>query len=150
MIRSVLTMVSLTTGVYAVVVAPSARADDSVTYEVLSGYIRTANVEYYDRSELVSLPGVPLPWRTNATVVNPSSPSVDGAMLRANWRPSGTHTGCEGPSCPNGTPVPPPSWVTIRIYVRGSLICESTLDVGNAACNGDTPFEGAPPPVKRG
>ena len=149
MMRSALVMASLTAGISAIAPAPLARADDFVTYEVISGYVHSANVEYYDRSEPISLQGVALPWRANATVVNPTSQSTDGAQLRANWRTSLTHSGCEGPSCPTGMPAPPPSWVTIRVYVRGSLICESTLDSGDAACHGNTPSEGHPPPVKR-
>lgn len=82
------------------------------------------NVEYNDRSQRILLLNVPLPWRQNATVVNARSQTENGAEVRADWRPA---------SAPN-------RWVTVRIYVRGSLICENTLDVGNATCYGSTPF----------
>lgn len=124
MIRSLLIVVLAMAGMSAVAVAPAARADDQVTYEVLSGYVHTADVVYYDRSEPVSRQNVPLPWRTNAAVINPSSRLTDGAQLRARWQPAAS-----------------PSWVTIRIYVRGSLICESTLESGKAACYGNTRSE---------
>lgn len=128
MIRSglVVTM-SLIAGASVVATAPAARADDYVTYEVVSGYVHSANVEYYDRAQPISLQGVPLPWRTNATVANPTSESTDGAHLHANW------------------PHAYGSWVTIRMYVRGSLLCESKVDTGKAACDGYTRWEGEPP-----
>lgn len=111
----------------AVAIAPSARAEDSVTYEVLSTtpYVNTVNVEYYDHSQRILLENVSLPWRMNATVVDADQPSEAGAELRADWRPSAA----------------PSRWVTVRIYVRGSLICENTLDVGNATCYGSTRFK---------
>lgn len=118
---------SLTSGILvAVAAAPPAHADDRVTYEVLSltPYVKSLNVEYYDHSERISLDGVSLPWRQNATAVNPRSQTEDGAEVRADWQPVRA----------------PDRWVTVRIYVRGSLICENTLDVGNATCYGSTPF----------
>lgn len=128
--RGVLIMVSLITGIPAVVLAPPARADDTVLYEVLSGYVHSVNVEYYDHSELISLRDVPLPWRATATVTNPSSQSTDGAQLHVHWRPADQLTRVTR----NETEE---TWATIRIYVRGSLICQSTADSGEAACYGD-------------
>lgn len=145
--RSGWVVAGLVAGTFAA--APAAHADDSVTYEVISGYVHSADIEYRDRSELISLQGVPLPWRMNASVVDPASESVDGTELRAKWQTANRHSGCEGPSCPAGISVPFPSWVTIRVYVRGSLFCESSLDTGNASCKGYTPSEGDPPPAKR-
>jgi hypothetical protein len=124
--RSTPVIVSLFACISAVMASPPARADDSVTYEVLpqTAFVNSVNVEYYDRSNRISLQGVSLPWRQNVTVVNARSQSQDGAEVRADWRPAAA----------------PSRWVTVRIFVRGSLICENTLDVGNATCYGSTPF----------
>jgi hypothetical protein len=118
---------SVVGGLGAVGVAPAAHAEDDVTYEVLSTtpYVSTMNVEYYDHSQRILLENVVLPWRMNATVIDANRPSDDGAEVRADWRPSAA----------------PSRWVTVRIYVRGSLICENTLDVGNATCYGSTHFK---------
>jgi hypothetical protein len=126
MIGSKLVVASLMAAICAVAMAPPACADETVTYEVLSltPYVNSINVEYNDHSQRISLNDVPLPWRQNATVVNARSQTEDGAEVRADWRPI---------SAPN-------RWITVRIYVRGSLICENTLDVGNATCYGSTPF----------
>ena len=50
MIRIYLIIISLITGIPVVAMAPVARADDSVTYEVTSSYIGAANIEYFDLS----------------------------------------------------------------------------------------------------
>jgi hypothetical protein len=123
MIRTQIATISLLTGVSAVMSAPAARADDNVTYEIVSDSIATANVEYSDGSERKALEHVTLPWRTNATVADAQSPSADGAQVRADWRPAARPSG----------------WVTVRIYFRGKVLCESTLDVGDATCYGSTP-----------
>lgn len=134
MIRIQLIMLSLIASISAVV-APCARADDSVTYEVVSGDIATADIEYFDRSERKAVKDVPLPWRTSVTVIDARSPSTDGAEVRADWRPRV----CDGRYwCPEARPN---NWVTVRILFRGAVICESTLDVGNAACYGSTNFK---------
>lgn len=125
MIRSQLIIVSLISGISAVLLAPAARADENVTYEVVSDYITAANVEYFDGSARRAVEQVPLPWRTNVTVVNPRSLSTDGAEIRADWRPAAR----------------PSKWVTVRLYIRGTLRCQNTLDVGNAACYGSTSFK---------
>lgn len=126
-------VVSLIAGVSSVLVAPIARADDSVTYEVISDSIGLANIEYFDRSERIVLDDAPLPWRLDATVVNAHSPSTDGAEVRADWRPNravaGTPSGFTG------------KWVTVRISYRGKVLCENTLDIGDAACYGSTTFK---------
>jgi hypothetical protein len=126
MIATKLIIASLMTGVSGLVLAPPACADDNVTYEILSltPFVNSVNVEYYDRSQRISRDGVPLPWRQNATVINAHSQTEDGAEVRADWRPARAAN----------------RWVTVRIYVRGSIICENTLDVGDAACYGSTPF----------
>jgi hypothetical protein len=128
--RCVPTAVALVTGISALTTAPVALADESVMYEVVSGYIRTANVDYLDGGQPVSLKGVSLPWRGYATVVDPYSESTDGPRLHADWLKASSG----------------PSWATIRIYFRGSLLCQQSLQVSNqsptavtAACYGDTP-----------
>jgi hypothetical protein len=135
MIRIQLIMIALIIGISSISVAPSARAADSVTYEVVSNDVVAANVEYFDSSERKVLDAVPLPWRTSVTVINARIPSADGAEVRADWRPRV----CDGRAwCPEARPN---NWVTVRIYFRGKVICESTLDVGNAACYGSTSFK---------
>jgi hypothetical protein len=120
--------ISLITGVSAVAMAPSARAEDTVTYEVsTTSDIATTNVEYNDQSRRILLEHVPLPWRFNATVDNPLS---NDAEIRADWRAMAR----------------PSKWVTVRLFYKGSLLCENTLDVGNAACYGSTTFK---PPAPR-
>lgn len=124
-------MLALITGISAVVLAPSARAEDSVTYEVLSDDVATADIEYFDHSARKLLVGVPLPWRTTVTVIDARSPSTDGAEVRADWR-----------SRIAALPVwRPGKWVTVQVLYQGKVICENTLDVGNAACYGSTPFK---------
>jgi hypothetical protein len=122
MMRLYFIIISLVTAIPVVAMAPSARADDTVTYEVLTtSDIATVNIEYNDVSGRLALQQVPLPWRMNVTVGNPRS---NDAEIRADWRPLAK----------------PSKWVTVRIYYRGSLLCENTLDVGNAACYGSTTF----------
>jgi hypothetical protein len=45
------------------------------------------------------------------------------AQLRADWRPTAA----------------PARWVTVRISQGDRLLCQSTLDVGNVTCYGNTP-----------
>jgi hypothetical protein len=123
MMRLYLMIISLTTAIPLIAMAPSARADDTVTYEVLTtSDIPAVNIEYNDVSRPLALQQVPLPWRMNATVGNPRS---NDAEIRADWR----------------TLAKPSKWITVRIYYRGSLLCENTLDVGNAACYGSATFK---------
>jgi hypothetical protein len=117
LIRIHVLIISLISGICSVATAPAARADDTVTYEVASHDIAAANVEYFDLSGRKVLEQVPLPFRINATVVDPRS---DDAEVRADWPLA------HGAS----------RWVTVRIYFRGSLFCENTLDVGSATCWG--------------
>jgi hypothetical protein len=130
-----LVMIAFFTGIFAISLAPSANAEDTVTYEVVSNDVAEATVEYFDSSERKVLAAVPLPWRTSVTVINARDPSTDGAEVRADWRPRV----CDGRAwCPEARPN---NWVTVRIYLGGKVICESTLDVGNAACYGSTSFK---------
>ncbi len=121
--------VSLITGVAAVMFAPGARAEDNVTYEVVSDFIDSANVEYYDHSERKAQQQVALPWRTTVAVIDAVSPTRDGAEIRADWRRYGRFRD---------------KYVTVRIYLQGRVLCESTLDVGNATCYGSTPHTNFP------
>ena len=131
MIRIHLTILALISIIYAGISAPLAHAADSVTYEVVSNDVATANVEYFELSQRKVLDGVQLPWRTSVMVPNAHSPSTDGAEVRADWRSSIA-----------ALPVwRPGKWVTVRIYFRGEVLCENTLDVGNAACYGSTSFK---------
>jgi hypothetical protein len=103
--------------------APAARANDVVTYEVVSDSIPQANVEYVDASGRRLLESVPLPWRLDVTLDDATGPTGRGAQVRADWRPLKS------------------KWrsVTVRIYQGSNLLCQSTLDVGDATCYGNTP-----------
>jgi hypothetical protein len=129
MLRVCGTFLSLIIGVPAVALAPAARADDYVTYEVTSSDVTAANVQYSDISGQKALNEVPLPWRTNVTVVNPHSNDVS---LRADWQPAAGRY----------------RWVTVRVYTHGNLLCENTLDVGDAECYGSGPHYGPIPPYQ--
>ncbi len=50
MIRIHHTIITLIAGIPAVVMAPVAHADETVSYEVISSDVAVANVEYFDRS----------------------------------------------------------------------------------------------------
>jgi len=105
-------------------VCPSAAwADDPVTYEVISNDIEMANIEYEDSSGRISQERVPLPWRVDTTVREVKGAPPTGSQVRADWRPSAR----------------PSRWVTVRITYQGKVLCQSTLDVGNATCYGITP-----------
>jgi hypothetical protein len=122
------------TGICTVSLAPVAHADESVTYEVVSRDIPTATIEYFDGAVRQQLQNVPLPWRTTVTIANPRSWGTDGAEVRADWRPGHVPIG------PLGAPALASKWVTVRIYFGNTVRCENTLDVGDAACLGATPF----------
>jgi hypothetical protein len=99
--------------------ATSAAADDLVTYEVYSNVVRTAYIEYKDGDRKAFVAAVPLPWRIDTVVAG----GPDRAEVRADWRPE---------AWPN-------KWVTVRIIHRSDVLCQSTLDIGNATCYGNTP-----------
>jgi hypothetical protein len=113
----------LIVGVAATMLAPAARANDVVTYEVVSDSIPQVNVEYVDGSGRKLLESVPLPWRLDVILDDPRGPTGRGAQVRVDWRPLKSK---------NRT-------VTVRIYDGADLLCQSTLDVGDAACYGNTP-----------
>lgn len=114
----------------AVISAPTVKAADSVTYEIVSsrGDVPAANVEYNDASQRRALQQVSLPWRTIVEVPDAMSPTADGAEIRADWRPYRWRY----------------RYVTVRIYRGDELLCESTLDVGNVTCYGSTPHRNFP------
>jgi hypothetical protein len=124
MIRNRVAALPLIVGIAATVLAPPAHASDAVTYEVVSERISTINVEYVDATGRKLLESVPLPWRFDVTLDDARGPTGRGAQVRADWRPTAA----------------PSRWVTVRIYDGGRLLCQSTLDVGNATCYGNTPY----------
>lgn len=101
---------------------PPAWADDVVTYEVVSDHVGVATIEWQDIAGRMVAHRVSLPWRADVTVRSAEAPPPEGSQIRADWRPSRA----------------PARWVTVRIFYRGELICQNTLDVGNAACYGAT------------
>ncbi|MGN7780679.1 hypothetical protein ACTJJE_14295 [Mycolicibacterium sp. 22603] len=111
------------------IAAPAALAEDTaapadvVTYEVVSPVVRAANIEYVTETGRIFAPNVALPWRFTVPVPNALRPPPDGSQVRADWRST------RGPA----------RWVSVRVYVNGTLICQNTLDIGNAACYGSTP-----------
>ncbi len=123
MMRTTNIVASFVVGVCAIITAPVARADDSVTYEVVSDRVKTLDVEYFDGTTRRLLRGVSLPWRTTTTMADPG----DSAELRANWRRDWTA---------RSEVWQPGEFVTVRIYIGGKLGCEHRLDVGKAACYG--------------
>jgi hypothetical protein len=100
-----------------------ASADDRVTYEVVSENIAVANIEYQDVTGRASVQSVTLPWRTDAVVHTARGAPPDGSQVRADWRPTAA----------------PTRWVSVRIIYQGKVICQNTLDIGDAACYGNTP-----------
>lgn len=107
-----------------VLCAPAAHAQDSVTYEIVSQYISTVNVEYIDDSGRKALENVQLPWRLEVPLADARASTGWGAQLRADWRPAA------GPG----------RWVVATIFSNGRVLCQNTLDVGNVTCYGNTPI----------
>jgi hypothetical protein len=123
MTRNRVAALSLILGIGATILAPPAHASDAVTYEVVSERISTIGVEYVDQTGRKLLRSVPLPWRLDVTLDDAKGPTGPGAQVRADWRPTAR----------------PSLWVIVRIYSNGQLLCQTTLDVGNATCYGNTP-----------
>lgn len=117
------TIIALMSGISALALAPAARADDPVVYEVRSTTIPVANVEWSDTAGKHALQNVSLPWRTSVMAANARS---DDAQLRATWQPGSV-------TYPNPGRY---MWVSLRIYSKGSLLCEISRDVGESACTG--------------
>lgn len=128
MFASLRVMIALLIGFTATVIAPAvAHADDVVTYEVLaqSPFVTAVDVEYTDLSGQVALQDVALPWRMNAEVADANR--VD-TMLHVTWKSPVRY-----------------KWVIIRIFNRGSMLCESTADKGETTCTGKGYYRGEMP-----
>lgn len=120
-------------GVGAFAAAPIARADDTVTYEVFSDFVPVvAGVEYRDTAGKHNIRDVLLPWSLSVPVADALSPDDTGAELRADWRPPFRTAATVGRVLQGQI-------VTVRISFRGQVLCENSLDVGNAACYGGVP-----------
>jgi len=122
-------------GVAALLQAPVAQAEDMVTYEIFSDSVAgLAGVEYRDTAGKHLLQDVPLPWTLTVPVVDATSPTADGAELRADWRPNFRTAATVGRVLLG-------KFVTVRISRGGQILCESILDVGNATCYGSVPHQ---------
>ncbi len=118
-----LTAVSTLGVAVAVLCAPVAQADNAVTYQVVSDTVSVMNVEYVDATGRKLLKNVALPWRLDVSMAAAAGPTGRGAQVRADWRPAAQ----------------PGRWVRVTIHSDGTLLCQSTLDIGNATCYGNTP-----------
>jgi hypothetical protein len=113
--------------------APVAQAEDSITYDIFSDSVGAlAGVEYRDTAGKHLLQDVPLPWTLTVPVVDVTSPTADGAELRADWRPNFRTAATVGRVLQG-------HFVTVRIMKGGDVLCESILDIGNATCYGSVP-----------
>lgn len=113
--------------------APLAHADDTVIYDIFSDSVgELAGLEYRDTAGKHLLRDVPLPWTLTVPVVDATSPTADGAELRADWRPD-FRTAATVARVLQG------DFVTVRITKGQQVLCESILDVGNATCYGSVP-----------
>ncbi|MDO3402715.1 hypothetical protein QWI29_21965 [Mycolicibacterium neoaurum] len=134
--RTIAMAVPVIAGVAAMVWAPTAHAEDTVTYDIFSSRVGVvAEVEYRDTAGKHMLRNVGLPWRFSVPVVDATSPTADGAEVRADWRPNfrTAHTVAR---------VLQGQFVTVRIWRGSELLCETTLDLGNATCYGSVPHRG--------
>ena len=112
---------------------PVARAQDTVTYDIFSDTVgELAGIEYRDTSGKHLLQAVPLPWTLTVPVIDATSPTGDGAELRADWRPNFRTAATVGRVLQG-------HFVTVRISRGGETLCESILDIGNATCYGNVP-----------
>lgn len=131
--RIALIAVSVFGGLAGLIPTPVAHAQDMVTYEVFSDSVGgLASLQYRDISGKHLLHHVPLPWRLTVPVVDATSPTADGAELRADWRPNFRTAATVGRVLLG-------KFVTVRIYRGEELLCESILDVGNVTCYGSVP-----------
>lgn len=113
--------------------APAAHADDTVRYDIFSSSVgQLAGLEYRDTSGKHLIRDVPLPWTLTVPVINATSPTSDGAELRADWRPNFRTAATVGRVLQG-------RFVTVRITRGNEVLCESTLDLGNATCYGSVP-----------
>ncbi|SLG23558.1 MmpS family transport accessory protein [Mycobacteroides abscessus] len=113
----------------------AAHADDkTVTYEVVSTTVSTANVQYWDGTEMQPADGVTLPWKVDATVgdISRGAKTPNHAEVKANWSASAD----------------PDSAVTVRIYLNDKVVCQSVTGTGETDCNYatfSTYLDAAPP-----
>lgn len=131
--RTLTTAVSTIVGVAGFVLAPVAHADDTVRYDIFSDSVgMLTGVEYRDTAGKHLLEGVPLPWSLTVPVVDATSPTADGAEVRADWRPN-FRTAATVARVLQG------HFVTVRIWRGSDVLCETILDLGNATCYGNVP-----------
>ncbi len=114
---------ALSPAVFLATPVGGAAVGGTVTYEIFSDSVPVTDVMYVDDTGRRYLSQVSLPWRTEVSLADAHGPTGTGAQLRADWRP------LRGPA----------RWVTMRIYDGPTLLCQSTLDVGNLSCFGNTP-----------
>jgi hypothetical protein len=127
------TAAAMIIGLTGLVHAPVAQAEDTVTYDIFSDSVGAlAGVEYRDTSGKHLLQDVSLPWTLTVPVVNATSPTADGAELRADWRPNFRTAATVGRVLQG-------HFVTVRISKGTDVLCESILDIGNATCYGSVP-----------
>lgn len=129
MIASVRVVTALILGFpIAVGGAAVARAQEFVTYEVSAQTTSPppVDVEYTDLGGKVTLSHVTLPWRMNAAVVDPHSADT---TLRVTWKPAERY-----------------KWINLRIFSRGSNLCERNGDTGNETCTGKGFYKQVIPP----
>ena len=131
--RSIATTVSAVAIVTGLTSAPVAHATDVVRYDIFSDSVGVlAGVEYRDASGKHLIQNVPLPWSLTVPVVDATSPTADGAELRADWRPNFRTAATVGRVLQG-------HFVTVRIWRGTELPCENILDVGNATCYSSVP-----------
>jgi hypothetical protein len=113
--------------------APAAHAEDTVRYDIFSDSVgQLSGVEYRDTAGKHLIEDVPLPWTLTVPVVDATSPTADGAEVRADWRPN-FRTAATVARVLQG------HFVTVRITRGSDVLCESILDLGNATCYGSVP-----------
>ena len=128
-----LTAVMLGVGIVGLAQMPVAHAEDTVTYEVVSDVVpAVAGIEYRDESGKHLVQGISLPWTLTVPVIDATSPTARGSELRVDWRPDFRTAATVGRVLQG-------QFVTVRISEGGTVLCESTLDVGNATCYGSVP-----------
>lgn len=93
--------------------------DNTVTYEVISDAITNANVEYFDGTASQQVDNVTVPWKTDATVgdLGNGAKQANHAEMKVSW-----------------TPIPG-EVVTTRITYKDKVICQNTVDTGQASCD---------------
>lgn len=106
--------------------APAAQAADAVTYLVTSDELsEVSSLQYIDQSGRVDLGTTPLPWHMDVKVNDADASVLNGGAeirtewlypLRARWK-----------------------YVRVSIFSNGVLLCQTTINIGNATCYGNIP-----------